>query len=101
MPCRNANAMLKPSKRKEKKDGRTSETKNPNKLGKDPIPSLEPDKETSATIQPMEELLTIEFTPGNPGNFTKIGSKMTENIRSRVTTAFEGTKTSSHGLPRI
>ncbi|KAK4389425.1 Retrovirus-related Pol polyprotein from transposon opus [Sesamum angolense] len=40
------------------------ETKDPNKQGKDPVPSPEPDEETSATVQPLEELLTIELAPG-------------------------------------
>ncbi|KAL0288118.1 UNVERIFIED_CONTAM: hypothetical protein Scaly_2742200 [Sesamum calycinum] len=54
-----------------KKKRRTEEppkTKDPNKLGKDPIPSSEPGKETSATVQPVEELLTIELTPGPGGD---------------------------------
>ncbi|KAL0419186.1 UNVERIFIED_CONTAM: hypothetical protein Sradi_1332100 [Sesamum radiatum] len=51
-----------------------------NKRGKNPIPSPEPDKETP-TVQPVEELLTIELTPGDPGKVTKIGSKMTEDVR--------------------
>ncbi|KAL0423477.1 UNVERIFIED_CONTAM: hypothetical protein Sradi_0882500 [Sesamum radiatum] len=60
------------------------ETEDSNEQGKDPVPSPEPDKETTATVQPVEELLTIELTPGNMGKVTKIGSKMTENIRNQV-----------------
>ncbi|KAL0448108.1 UNVERIFIED_CONTAM: Pro-Pol polyprotein [Sesamum latifolium] len=45
----------------------TPETKDSNKRGNDPAPSPEPDKETPATVQPVEELLTVELTPGDPG----------------------------------
>ncbi|KAK4384232.1 Retrovirus-related Pol polyprotein from transposon [Sesamum angolense] len=60
------------------------ETKDSNKRGKDPVPSPEPDKEASSRVQPVEELLTIELTLGNPGKVTKIGSKITENVRNQV-----------------
>ncbi|KAK4389728.1 Retrovirus-related Pol polyprotein from transposon [Sesamum angolense] len=55
--------------KREKKRGaeEPSETKDSNKRGKDPVASLEPDKETSAAVQPVEELLTIELTPSDPG----------------------------------
>ncbi|KAL0346385.1 UNVERIFIED_CONTAM: hypothetical protein Scaly_1654500 [Sesamum calycinum] len=69
---------------KKRKTEEPPKIEDPNKLGNDPIPSLEPDKATSATVQPMEELLTIELTPSNPEIVTKIGSKMTENDRNRV-----------------
>ncbi|KAK4391406.1 hypothetical protein Sango_1918400 [Sesamum angolense] len=36
-----------------------------NKRGKDLVPSPEPNKETPTTVQPVEELLTIELTPGD------------------------------------
>ncbi|KAL0295872.1 UNVERIFIED_CONTAM: hypothetical protein Sangu_3180300 [Sesamum angustifolium] len=62
----------------------TSNTEDSNKRGKDTIPNPEPDKETPATVQPLEELLTIELTPGDPGNVTKIGSKMAENVQNQV-----------------
>ncbi|KAL0324629.1 UNVERIFIED_CONTAM: hypothetical protein Scaly_2430000 [Sesamum calycinum] len=68
------------------------EIEDPNKLGKDPIPSPEPDKETSARVQAVEELCTIELTPGNPRNVTKIGSKMTENVQNRVINCFRRNK---------
>ncbi|KAL0298435.1 UNVERIFIED_CONTAM: hypothetical protein Sradi_6503300 [Sesamum radiatum] len=32
----------------------------------------------------MEELLTIELTLGDPRKVTKIGSKMTEDVRNQV-----------------
>ncbi|KAK4389965.1 hypothetical protein Sango_2059800 [Sesamum angolense] len=60
------------------------ETKDSNKRGKGPVPSSEPDKEASTTVQPLEELLTIELTLGDPGKVMKIGSKMTENVRNQV-----------------
>ncbi|KAL0387620.1 UNVERIFIED_CONTAM: hypothetical protein Sradi_2643800 [Sesamum radiatum] len=60
------------------------ETKDSNKRGNDPVPSPKPDEETSATVQPVEELLTIELAPCDPGKVTKIGSKMTENLRNQV-----------------
>ncbi|KAL0442241.1 UNVERIFIED_CONTAM: Transposon Ty3-G Gag-Pol polyprotein [Sesamum radiatum] len=62
----------------------TPKTKDSNKRGKDPVPSQKPDKETPATVQPVEELLTIELTPGDPGKVTKIGSKMIEDVRNQV-----------------
>ncbi|KAL0322065.1 UNVERIFIED_CONTAM: hypothetical protein Scaly_2502900 [Sesamum calycinum] len=55
-----------------------------NKRGKDPVLSLEPDKETPATVQLVEELLTIELKSGDPGKVPKIGSKMMENVRNQV-----------------
>ncbi|KAL0455314.1 UNVERIFIED_CONTAM: hypothetical protein Slati_0870600 [Sesamum latifolium] len=55
-----------------------------NKQGKDPIPSPEPNKETPTTIQPVEELLTVELTPSDLGKVTKIGSKMTEDVRDQL-----------------
>ncbi|KAL0329155.1 UNVERIFIED_CONTAM: hypothetical protein Sradi_4902200 [Sesamum radiatum] len=47
------------------------EIEDPNKLWKGPVPSLEPDNETPATVQPVEELLAIELTPGNPERLQK------------------------------
>ncbi|KAL0383081.1 UNVERIFIED_CONTAM: hypothetical protein Scaly_0595400 [Sesamum calycinum] len=35
-------------------------------------------------VQPVEELLTIELTLGDPGKFTKIGSKIMEDVRNPV-----------------
>ncbi|KAL0308119.1 UNVERIFIED_CONTAM: Retrovirus-related Pol polyprotein from transposon.6 [Sesamum calycinum] len=60
------------------------ETKDSNKRGKNPVPGPEPDKETSATVQPVEELLTIKLTPGDPGKITKIESKMSESIQNQM-----------------
>ncbi|KAL0446142.1 UNVERIFIED_CONTAM: Pro-Pol polyprotein [Sesamum latifolium] len=62
----------------------TPKTKYSNKRGKDLIPSPEPDKETPATVQPVEELITVELTPGDPGKVTKIGSKITDDVRDQV-----------------
>ncbi|KAL0301576.1 UNVERIFIED_CONTAM: hypothetical protein Sradi_6434400 [Sesamum radiatum] len=69
---------------KEKKMEKPPETKDSNKWEKDPIPSPEPDKEASTTVQLVEELLTIELTPGDPEKVRKIGSKMIENVRNQV-----------------
>ncbi|KAL0457682.1 UNVERIFIED_CONTAM: hypothetical protein Slati_0395400 [Sesamum latifolium] len=72
--------------KREKKRGleETTKIENSNKRGKDPVPSPEPDKETPATVQPVEELLTVELTPSDPGNVTKTGSKMMEDVRDQV-----------------
>ncbi|KAK4407857.1 Retrovirus-related Pol polyprotein from transposon [Sesamum angolense] len=66
---------------KQKRDERFSRNR---KWGKDPVPSLDPDNETPATVQPVEEPLTIKFTPSNPGEITKIGSKIIEDVRDQV-----------------
>ncbi|KAL0310354.1 UNVERIFIED_CONTAM: Transposon Ty3-G Gag-Pol polyprotein [Sesamum calycinum] len=55
-----------------------------NKRGKGPIPIPKPNKETLGTVQPVEELLTIEHTPGDPRKVTKIGSNMTEDVQNQV-----------------
>ncbi|KAL0301500.1 UNVERIFIED_CONTAM: hypothetical protein Sradi_6426800 [Sesamum radiatum] len=68
------------------------ETKGSNKWEKGPVPSPKPDKETPATVQPVEELLTIELTLGDPGKVTKIGSKMTENFRNQVINCLQKNK---------
>ncbi|KAK4397345.1 hypothetical protein Sango_1571100 [Sesamum angolense] len=60
------------------------ETENPNERGKDPVPSPKPNNEIPATVQPVEELLTIELTLGNSGEITKIGSKMTEDVQDQA-----------------
>ncbi|KAK4404284.1 hypothetical protein Sango_0797000 [Sesamum angolense] len=52
--------------------------------GVDPVHSPKPDKETPATVQPVEELLTIELIPGDPGKVIKIGSKMIEDVGDQV-----------------
>ncbi|KAL0440484.1 UNVERIFIED_CONTAM: hypothetical protein Slati_2531400 [Sesamum latifolium] len=62
----------------------TPEIEDSNKRGKDPIPSPKLDKETPATVQPMEEFLTVELTPSDPGKVTKIGSKMMEDVQDQV-----------------
>ncbi|KAL0405461.1 UNVERIFIED_CONTAM: hypothetical protein Slati_3860000 [Sesamum latifolium] len=51
-----------------------------NKIQKDLVPSPQPDKEAPATVQPVEELLTIELVPGDPKKVTKIGSKMKDGV---------------------
>ncbi|KAL0389155.1 UNVERIFIED_CONTAM: hypothetical protein Scaly_0272600 [Sesamum calycinum] len=59
-------------------------TKDSNKWGKDLVPSPEPDEETPVMVQLVEELLTIELAPSDSGKVTKIGSKMTENVRNQI-----------------
>ncbi|KAL0295550.1 UNVERIFIED_CONTAM: Retrovirus-related Pol polyprotein from transposon [Sesamum calycinum] len=53
--------------RKERRTEEPLETKDSNKRGKDPVPGPETDKEASARVQPVDELLTIELTLGDPG----------------------------------
>ncbi|KAL0286409.1 UNVERIFIED_CONTAM: hypothetical protein Sangu_2733600 [Sesamum angustifolium] len=59
-------------------------TEDSNERGKDTVPSPEPNKETPAIVLLVEELPTIELTPGDPEKVTKIGSRMTEDIRNEV-----------------
>ncbi|KAL0411869.1 UNVERIFIED_CONTAM: hypothetical protein Slati_3776600 [Sesamum latifolium] len=77
--------MLKLSK-KVKKRGleETSREENPNKRGKDPVPSPEVKEDIPAMVQLVEELLTIELIPGDPRKDTKIGSKMKDDVRDKV-----------------
>ncbi|KAL0317402.1 UNVERIFIED_CONTAM: hypothetical protein Sangu_2154500 [Sesamum angustifolium] len=51
---------------------------------KDLVPSPKPDEETPVTVEPVEELLTIELAPCDLGKVTKVGSKMTENVRNQI-----------------
>ncbi|KAL0346457.1 UNVERIFIED_CONTAM: hypothetical protein Scaly_1661700 [Sesamum calycinum] len=84
MSCRYAKYYVEAIKRGNKRETEEPpETKDSNKRGTDPVPSPELDEETSATVQPMEEL-TIELAPSDPGKVTKIRSKMTENVRNQV-----------------
>ncbi|KAL0362093.1 UNVERIFIED_CONTAM: hypothetical protein Scaly_1164500 [Sesamum calycinum] len=48
---------------KKKRIEESLDTEDSNKQGKDPIPNPEPNKE-NLTVQPVEQLLTIELTPG-------------------------------------
>ncbi|KAL0421432.1 UNVERIFIED_CONTAM: hypothetical protein Slati_3166100 [Sesamum latifolium] len=48
------------------------------------MPRLEPKEEAHVTVQPVEELLTVELVPGDPSKITKIGSKMKEDVRDQV-----------------
>ncbi|KAL0333059.1 UNVERIFIED_CONTAM: hypothetical protein Scaly_2207400 [Sesamum calycinum] len=89
MHYRHTHAMSKPSEKgKKRRLEESPEIEDSNERGKDPVPSPEPDKETPAMVQPVEELLTIELTPGNPKKVTKIGSRMTEDIRNQVVNRF-------------
>ncbi|KAL0443946.1 UNVERIFIED_CONTAM: hypothetical protein Slati_2117300 [Sesamum latifolium] len=57
---------------------------NSNKRGKDPMRRPELKEETPVTVQPVEELLTVELILGDPDKITKIGSKMKEDVREQV-----------------
>ncbi|KAL0451199.1 UNVERIFIED_CONTAM: hypothetical protein Slati_1098000 [Sesamum latifolium] len=48
------------------------------------MPRPEPKEEAPVAVQPVEELLTVELVPGDPGKITKIGSKIKEDVRDRV-----------------
>ncbi|KAL0457961.1 UNVERIFIED_CONTAM: hypothetical protein Slati_0423300 [Sesamum latifolium] len=48
------------------------------------MPKPEPKEEAPITVQPVEELITLELIPGDPGKVTKIGSKMKEDVRDQV-----------------
>ncbi|KAL0331411.1 UNVERIFIED_CONTAM: Retrovirus-related Pol polyprotein from transposon [Sesamum angustifolium] len=87
IPCRHENIMLNPSK-KERREGTEEppEIEDPNKRGKDPVPSPKPDEETSATVQPVEELLTIELAP----------SESREGYENRIQDDQKGPKSSNH-----
>ncbi|KAL0443978.1 UNVERIFIED_CONTAM: hypothetical protein Slati_2120500 [Sesamum latifolium] len=49
-------------------------------------PVLRPEgkEEVPVAVQPVEELLTVELIPGDPGKITKIGSKMKGDVREQV-----------------
>ncbi|KAL0453781.1 UNVERIFIED_CONTAM: hypothetical protein Slati_1356200 [Sesamum latifolium] len=42
------------------------------------------ERKAPVTVQPMEELLTVELIPGDPGKVIIIGSKMKEDVRDQV-----------------
>ncbi|KAL0451934.1 UNVERIFIED_CONTAM: hypothetical protein Slati_1171500 [Sesamum latifolium] len=67
MHCKHANATSRLSKEERKVLEEASREENYNKRGKDPIPRPEPKEEAPVTVQPVEELLTIELIPGDPG----------------------------------
>ncbi|KAL0444774.1 UNVERIFIED_CONTAM: hypothetical protein Slati_2200100 [Sesamum latifolium] len=52
----------------------------------------EPKEEAPITVQPVEELLTIELIPGDPGKVMKIGSKMNEDVRDQVVNCLQKNK---------
>ncbi|KAL0373519.1 UNVERIFIED_CONTAM: hypothetical protein Sradi_3267600 [Sesamum radiatum] len=66
------------------------------------MPRPEPKEETPVIVQPVEELLTLEFTSGDPRKLTKIGSKIDEAgcPRSSGQLSLQRTNTSLCGLPR-
>ncbi|KAL0381894.1 UNVERIFIED_CONTAM: hypothetical protein Slati_4564200 [Sesamum latifolium] len=82
---KNTNAMLKLSKEERKRVlEEASGEENPSKRGKEPMLRPELQEETPVTVQPVEDLLTIELIPVNPDKITKIGSKLKEDIREQV-----------------
>ncbi|KAK4381138.1 hypothetical protein Sango_2996600 [Sesamum angolense] len=76
-----AEAIIRGKKRRLEESPKTEDS---NERGKDTVPSPEPNKETPATVLLVEELPTIELTHGDPEKVTKIGSRMTEDIRNQV-----------------
>ncbi|KAL0435140.1 UNVERIFIED_CONTAM: hypothetical protein Sradi_0221900 [Sesamum radiatum] len=62
----------------------TSGEKNSDKWGKDLTPKTELKEEDQVAIQPVEELLAAKLIPGDPDKITKIGFKMTEDVRGQV-----------------
>ncbi|KAL0394941.1 UNVERIFIED_CONTAM: hypothetical protein Slati_4460300 [Sesamum latifolium] len=70
----------------------TSGEENPSKRGKDPMPRRELKEETPITVQPVEELLTVELIPGDPDKTIKIGSKMKEDVREQVINCLQKNK---------
>ncbi|KAL0428136.1 UNVERIFIED_CONTAM: Pro-Pol polyprotein [Sesamum latifolium] len=48
------------------------------------MPRQELKEETPVAVQPVEELLTVEFIPRDPDKTTKIGSKMKKDVRELV-----------------
>ncbi|KAL0458422.1 UNVERIFIED_CONTAM: hypothetical protein Slati_0469400 [Sesamum latifolium] len=65
---------------------------NSNKRGKDSMPRTELKEEAPITVQPVEELLTVELIPGDPDKITKIGSKMKEDVREQVISCLQKNK---------
>ncbi|KAL0451277.1 UNVERIFIED_CONTAM: hypothetical protein Slati_1105800 [Sesamum latifolium] len=72
--------------KKDKKRGleETPGKENSNKRGNNLEPSPEPKEGVPVTVQPVEELLTVELILGDSGKVTKIGSKMKEDVRDQV-----------------
>ncbi|KAL0291450.1 UNVERIFIED_CONTAM: hypothetical protein Sradi_7026300 [Sesamum radiatum] len=62
----------------------TSGEKNSDKRGKDSTPRTKLKEEDPITVKPVEELLTVEFIPGDLDKITKVGSKMKEDVREQV-----------------
>ncbi|KAL0427539.1 UNVERIFIED_CONTAM: hypothetical protein Slati_2928700 [Sesamum latifolium] len=57
----------------------------PSKKGKMPEGEDSEETETSAKVQPAEELLNIEIIPGNPNKTTRIGSHLGEEAKKEIT----------------
>ncbi|KAL0289040.1 UNVERIFIED_CONTAM: Transposon Ty3-G Gag-Pol polyprotein [Sesamum radiatum] len=59
------------------------------KKGKSPEGENSEETETSAKVQPAEELLNIEIIPGNPDKTTRIGSHLGEEAKKEITLCLE------------
>ncbi|KAL0456627.1 UNVERIFIED_CONTAM: hypothetical protein Slati_1001900 [Sesamum latifolium] len=70
----------------------TLSEENSNKRGKEPVPRPEPKEEAPVTVQPVQELLTVELIPGDPDKVIKIGSKIKEDIREQVVSCLRKNK---------
>ncbi|KAL0449398.1 UNVERIFIED_CONTAM: hypothetical protein Slati_1496200 [Sesamum latifolium] len=57
-----------------------------------PRPRTEPKEEAPVTVQPVEELFTIELIPGDLDKVTKIASKMKEDVRGQVVSCLRKNK---------
>ncbi|KAL0437826.1 UNVERIFIED_CONTAM: hypothetical protein Sradi_0490500 [Sesamum radiatum] len=57
----------------------------PSKKGKAPEGENSKETETSAKVQPAEELLNIEIIPGNPDKTTRISSHLGEEAKKEIT----------------
>ncbi|KAL0456264.1 UNVERIFIED_CONTAM: hypothetical protein Slati_0965600 [Sesamum latifolium] len=66
-----------------------------------PRPGIEPKEETPVTVQPVEELLTVELIPGDPDKVTKIGSKMKECVRDQVVSCLRKNKDIFAWTPQV
>ncbi|KAL0462457.1 UNVERIFIED_CONTAM: Polyprotein P3 [Sesamum latifolium] len=71
---------------KTKKERRRCSRRGPSgKKGKAPKEENSEETETTAKVQPAEELLNIEIIPGNPDKTTRIGSHLGEEAKKEIT----------------
>ncbi|KAL0409395.1 UNVERIFIED_CONTAM: hypothetical protein Sradi_1873900 [Sesamum radiatum] len=73
-------------RRGEKRGGDDTQDQTPsNKKGKVPEDKTSKVTETSAKVQPAEELLNIQISPGDPDKTTRIGSHLSEEAKKEIT----------------